>query len=116
MSFLTGYQGNLNPSVTATIASSATDSAEIPLGGFTLAGIVLPATFTGTSISFKMATVSGGTYVQVKNASGLVSYPITQGTYCAIDPADFHGVAFLKVVSNATEGASRTLTLSLKGF
>lgn len=87
------------------------------MNGFSLVGIKVPAAFTGTALTFTMCDTVDGTYVPVKGTSGsTVSYTVAQGNYYAIDPKDFHGIQFLKIVSNGTEAAARTLLLSLKGF
>lgn len=118
MSYLSGYQGQFNPAQSVVIASSATDSAAISCGGLVLCGVKLPATFTGTAISFLMCDTVDGTYVAVKSTTSgtALSYTVAQGTYCAIDPRDFQGISFLKIKSGSTEGAARTLVCSLKGF
>lgn len=102
--------------VPTTIASGGTTSPAISSEGIPLAGIQLPASFTGTSISFTVATTASGTYQELDNASGKVSYTVSGGKYIAINPVDFYGVLFFKVVSNGTEAADRALTLSLKGI
>lgn len=102
----------------ATIASGGTDSAAIDLAGLTLCGILLPAAFTGTTLSFLVSDALAGTYVPLKSsASGtLLSYTVAQATYAALDPKDFQGVNFLKLKSGSSEGADRALTLMTKGF
>lgn len=98
----------------ATIAASGTSSAAVDLHGYVLTGIYFPATFTGTAVTFTTSNAIAGTYQPVYNSSGVVSYTIAQARYYAIDPKDFKGVRYLKVVSGSTEGSTRTLTLSLK--
>lgn len=116
-SVLSGYKGNFLPAVTATIASSGTTSTAVALKGFQLSGVLLPATFTGTSITF-LASVDGVTYVLLKvTAAGTtLSYVVTQNTFAAIDPKDFAGVNYVKIVSGSTEGSARTLKLALRGL
>jgi hypothetical protein len=46
---------------TATIASAATTSGAITLGANTITGMVLPAAFTGTALSFQVSA-DGATY------------------------------------------------------
>lgn len=115
--YLTGYQGNFNPGQPAVIADGQTASAAISLNGFVLCGIQVPAAFTGTAVSFQ-ASVDGMTYQALHSTTSgtALSYTTAQGQFCAIDPKDFHGVNFLKIVSNASEGAARTLLCALKGF
>lgn len=113
----TGYQGQFNPNVPAVIANGQTTSAAIKLLGFVLCGIQLPAAFTGATISFQ-ASYDGVTFGALKSTTSgtTLTYTVTQGTYCAIDPKDFQGVAYLKIVSASSEAADRTLALSVKGF
>jgi hypothetical protein len=116
--FVSGYQGLSNPGVAAVIPISTALSAAIPTGGMSLVGIFLPAALTGTTISFQACDTLAGTYVDVKSSTSgtLLSYTVAAGTYCAIDPKDFHGIQFLKIKSGSTELAARTLICTLKGF
>lgn len=113
----TGYQGQL-VSVPCTIANTAQESAAIDLAGFTLCGILLPAAFTGTAITFEVSDSLAGTFVALKSTTSgtALSYTVAQGTYAALDPKDFQGVNFLKLKSGTAEGADRALTLYAKGF
>jgi hypothetical protein len=99
-----------------TITSGGTTSAGFSTGGSSLCGIQMPATFTGTHVTFLAATTLGGTYQPIYNSSGQVKYPASQGQYVAIDPKDFYGVFFLQIQSDATEAATRTLICSMKGI
>lgn len=112
-----GYQGQFNPAIPVVIANGGTVSAALQLQGLVLCGIQLPAAFTGTTLTFQ-ASVDGTTFQPVKStASGTaLSYTVAQGTYVAIDPKDFQGINYLKVVSGTAEGAARTLNLAVRGF
>lgn len=101
----------------ATIASGQTVSAAIPTKGLALVGIQLPAAFTGTAISFQ-GSVDGTTYQAVKSTTSgsALSYTVAQGTYAAIDPTPFQGLAYIKLVSGTSEGADRAFFVSLKGY
>lgn len=111
-----GYQGLMNSGLSVGIANGQTVSEAINCGGMALTGIKFPAAFTGTAVTFQMCDTIDGTYVPVYNAAGAVSYTIAQGRYYAIDPKDFQGIKFLKIVSGSAEGAGRTLVVSMKGF
>lgn len=113
---LQGYQGTLNPSVSASIANGQQISATIATGGAELCGIIIPAAFTGTALTFLACNTSSGTFVPVYNASGVVSYTVAPSRYVSINPNDFHGVAFLQIQSGSAEGAARTLIVSMKGL
>lgn len=104
-------------STTATIADGGTSSAEVDLGnyGLTLVGIIVPSTWATASISFTAATASGGTFYPVYNAAGaaIATGSIAGGTavWIALDPADFAGIRFLKLVSSAAQSGIDVLTL-----
>lgn len=116
--YLNGYPGEFLSGSDITIASSAQESSQLDTGGLTLCGIFLPAAFTGTALTFEGCPDSGGTFVAVKSTTSgtTLSYTVAQGTYCALDPKDFQGLRFIKIKSGSSEGASRTLTCSLRGF
>lgn len=108
--------GTLNVA-TVDIASGGTVSGAKNTAGTVLVGIHLPAAFTGTALTFQTATGPSATYHVMKASSGSsLSYTVGQGTYVIIDPKDFNGAQYLKVVSGTAEGAARTLTLMLKGM
>ena len=97
---------------TATIASSGTVSAAVDLAGTSLVGIQLPAAFTGTSLGFQAATSLAGTYQAVIDGSGAaLTKNISQGKYLLLDPTEFAGIQYLKVVSGSTEASARDLIL-----
>lgn len=116
--FLSGYQGLMNPLQSLVIANGAQESAALNTGGMTLVGILLPAAFTSTTLTFEVSDAIDGTFVLLKSTTSgtTLSYTVAQGTYVALDPKDFQGVQFLKVKSGSAEGAARTLKLSLKGL
>ncbi len=115
--FQTVPLGTLNQAPAA-IGASGTVSGAVPTTGASLVGIQLPAAFTGTAITFQVALTLAGTYQVLKSTTSgsTLSYTVAQGTYVAIDPKDFQGVQFLKVVSGSTEAGARSLTLMLKGM
>lgn len=101
---------------TATIPISTTTSNAISTSGMSLVGCQLPATMTSTAISFTVATTLTGTYQELDNSSGKVTYTIASGKFIAINPVDFYGVQFFKIVSGSSEGAARALVCTMKGI
>lgn len=101
----------------ASILSGQTKSVAMDLGGLTLVGILLRA-FTGTALTFEVCDTIDGAFVPLKSTTSgsALSYTVAQNTYAAIDPKDFQGVNFLKLVSGGAEAADRTPVLMLKGF
>jgi hypothetical protein len=97
-----------------TIASSGTESAAVDLRGMTLCGFYLPAALTGTAVSFK-ASIDNSTFVTVEDGFGnTVSKTVSASKAIILNPSDFAGIQYLKLVSNATEAAERTITLALR--
>jgi hypothetical protein len=93
-----------------TIANGQTASAAIDLGGNTLVGLIIPAAFTGTALTFSASDAIDGTYSVVKGSDGAsVSYTVAQGTYVVIQPAVLAGIRFLKVISGSSEGGARVI-------
>lgn len=97
------------------IASSGTTSAAIAAKGMSLVGVQLPATVTSTAMTFTVSS-DGVTYVPLYNSAGAVSYTIASGRFIAINPVDFYGATYFKIVMGSSEAASRSLTAILKGI
>jgi hypothetical protein len=98
-----------------TIALSGTTSAAIAAKGMSLVGVQLPATVTSTAMTFTVSS-DGVTYVPLYNSAGAVSYTIAGGRFIAINPVDFYGATYFKIVMGSSEAASRSLTAILKGI
>lgn len=113
----TGYQGNFNPFLATSVANGQTTTSAILTGGFALCGILFRA-LTSTTITFTVSDTVGGVYVPLKSTTSgsALSYTVAANTYAAIDPKDFQGVQFLKIVCGSSEGGARTLLLAMKGF
>jgi len=112
-----GYEGiTLFPTVT--IASGSASSAAVSLKGFSLVGVQFPAAFSGSAITFAAADTLTGSYSTVKTGTSgtTLSYTISAGNYSAIDPKDFYGIKFLKIVLSGTQTSPQSLICSLKGF
>jgi hypothetical protein len=110
---------NMPPSIeiqVAAIASSATTSDAINLAGMNLVGLVMPAAFTGTTVTFQ-ASVDGTNYFDVYNTAG-TQLSVTVGTsqYICLWPSDLASIKNLKLVSGATEAAARSITLVMRSL
>ena len=100
---------------TSNIASGGNTSDEIDLSGTTLCGIYMPSAFTGTGLTFLASTTTGGTFISVRDGAGsAIVKTVAASQYIRLDPTDFIGIRFLKIVSNGTEAATRTLTLAAR--
>lgn len=96
-----------------TILSGASESNPLHLGAFAQCGIKLPANFTGTSISF-LVSADGVSFVGFyDNANALVSITVTQNRAYAL-PINIFPFTWIKLKSNANEGADRIVELPAK--
>lgn len=100
----------------AVIANGQQESGAISTAGLSLCGILMPATFTGTALTFEACATASGTFLPVYNAAGALSYTVAASRFIAIDPKDFQGIQFLKIKSGSSEGGVRTLVCSMKGI
>lgn len=96
---------------TATIALSGTESTAINVSQEDLVGLLMPAAFTGTSVTFTTSRTSDGTFSPVyDNAGALVS--VTVGTSRVVTIPPDSSVAFLnyvKIISGSTETGERSI-------
>lgn len=98
---------------TATIANGAQDSDAIEFKDFAQGGFMLPATFTGASMSFKVSN-DNVTYAPLHDSSdALISITVTQGRAYAFPIGSF-GFAYLKLRSASAEGGARSIDVGLK--
>lgn len=97
-------------SYTAVIPSAQTTSGEVDLRNSILVGFWCPAAMTGTTITATCAPVAGGTHGAILG----FSKTFVANQYIPLDPKDMQGVRFIKLVSNASEGAQRTLVLATR--
>ena len=98
--------------VEAVIPNAGTDSAVVTVPvNKCLLGFRIPGTFSGTAVSFKMGMESTDTQRAIYDGASLVSIAVTANRYYYVDPKIFVGCNFITLVSNATEGAERTISL-----
>lgn len=99
--------------VDAVIAASGTKTNGIDFRASAFGGVILPATFTGTALTFEVShddvTYQGlydefGTAVSMTVAQGR-SYPL---------PGELAGFPYFKIVSGSSEAAARTLRIVRK--
>lgn len=105
---------------TTTIANGATDSSTITLGSGTtndniktLQGFVMPAAFTGASVSFKVSLDGTNFYPLYDSTNSLVSITVAASRAYTLPADTFNGWPYMKIVSGASEAAQRTITVSM---
>jgi len=87
--------------------SNAVETHDYDKGGF-----ILPATFTGTAMTFQVSR-DGTNFVALNNDSGAISKTVAQGKAYAL-PAEIFAFGWFKFVSGSSEGADRTIGVSLR--
>lgn len=94
-----------------TIASGQTTSGSLDLQGRGLVAILMPSTFTGTSISFQISPDNVTFYDCYNTSNTQLTCSVTQGRAYLFLPSDLVAIRYIKIVSNVTEGGTRVLTL-----
>lgn len=97
---------------TATTNSGSVSSTGVDLGGTQLQAIVTPSSLDGTSFTF-YASADGSTYNVMTNQQGTtISATVAASRYVSMDPTvNWRGARWVKLVSNSTESAARSITL-----
>ena len=98
---------------TATIDSAGTTSTIIDLNGYTLTGIVFPATFTGATVTITTsADTTTANFKTLQYDGSDVSITATDGKYCQVKPVEVWGLLrYIKIVSASAEGDDRTIII-----
>lgn len=102
--------GAIQSTATATIAASGTTSGAVWVGDRLPAALQMPAAFTGTEISFT-GSFDLSTYQQVYLGGAAYSVPVAASKNVVLNPAVFLSYKAIKLVSNGTEAAERTITV-----
>lgn len=105
-------------SVTATIANGATTSDVVHLRDHAMVGLIMPAAFTGTTITFTASDSPTGTFVPVYDSDGnQISVAVAVSRALGLSGAEADALApfqFVKLVSGSTEGAERLVIVVKK--
>lgn len=95
-----------------TIANGESESNVLDLQGDSITALITPA-FDGTNVAVQASTTIDGTFMPVYDSDGVaVEIPITGPGYNLADPLSTMQLRFVKLVSDATQTADRTLTVA----
>ena len=106
----------LSKKVLIDVSADASNSTGVQTDGLLLSGIVFPATMTGANVTFDFS-FDGSTWVDVAETNNTeVTYNVSAGNVVRVDPSGwaFASAGFLRVTSDATEAADRTIYLIFK--
>lgn len=97
-----------------TIASGGTTTAAVDLSDHLLAGIVCPAEFDGTTLTFTAASDPADSFLPVYNSAGTaLEVTAAASRHIALEPETFAGVRYLKIVAGTAQTGATALTLVL---
>lgn len=98
--------------IQATILNGQTESSIVDLKGTTSAVLYIPASFTGTSISFQTSFDNGDTFFVLQDGNGNpVSPSVSPSISVPLSPQQFYGIRLLKIVSGSAEVGDKIITV-----
>ena len=103
-------------SVLIDVSADASNSTSFQTDGLLLCGIKFPAAMTGSNITFDHS-MDDSTWADVKETDGTdVSYAVSAGDIIRLDPSGwaFAGAGYLRITSDGTEAADRTIEVHLR--
>lgn len=100
-----------------TIASGGTKSGGLDIGSSVPTSIKMPAAITGTAVSFEKSHDGNDWGALLDPDTGAnYSVPVAAGKWTPLKPQYFIGTRYIKMVSNGTEEAERTVHLETAAF
>jgi len=98
------------------VSEDASNSTGVQTDGLLLSGIVFPSSFTGTSLTFDFSFDGTNWKDVVETDNTEVTYTVSADNVVRVDPSGwaFAAKGFIRVTSNGTETADRTLQLLFK--
>lgn len=101
----------------AIIASGQKVSSPVRSLGGVLVGIITPSVLSGANFTFEVSTEETGVYKTYYNSAGsIVQVAVGADRHIGQLPADFAGTEFIKVVSDTSEAAERSIQLVFRGM
>lgn len=98
------------------ISADASNSLGVKTDGMLLCGIQFPAAMTGTAVTFDFS-MDNSAFLDVKETDGTdVSYTVSAGDVVRVDPSGwaFASNGYIRVTSNGTEAADRSIILHFR--
>ena len=98
------------------VSADASNSLGVKTDGMLLCGVQFPAAMTGTSVTFDFA-LDNSTWADVVETDGsAVSYTVSAGDVVRVDPSGwgFASNGYIRVTSNGTEAADRSIILHFR--
>lgn len=106
---MTSTIGKIPSSVT--IANGATVSDSHYFGDEVLSGIVTPASMTGTTLTFQVSDDNTTFFTLYDSTNVAISVTISSSRAYALNPLDFIGWQYMKIVSGTAETGAKIITI-----
>jgi hypothetical protein len=114
MAELNEFLNTIVTPTSVTIALGDTESGAIDCFSTIIKTIILPASFEGTEVSFKISA-DGVNYFPYYNIDNLpVAFTCSPSRAYGLGAIDFYSVRYVKLVSNVAVTADRVITLITK--
>jgi len=99
-----------------TITGGGTTSGAFTTQGLGVVGLIMPGTFTGTTMTFT-GSDDGTNFYSLYNTSGTaLSITVAASRLILFTPGDLVGIQFIKLVSGSTEGSDRVIQVITRTF
>ena len=98
------------------VSEDASNSLGVKTDGMLLCGVQFPAAMTGTAVTFDFS-MDNSAFLDVKETDGTdVSYTVSAGDVVRVDPSGwaFASNGYIRVTSNGTEAADRSIILHFR--
>ena len=98
------------------VSADASNSLGVKTDGMLLCGVQFPAAMTGTAVTFDFS-MDNSAFLDVKETDGTdVSYTVSAGDVVRVDPSGwaFASNGYIRVTSNGTEAADRSIILHFR--
>lgn len=112
---MTHYTQQRREEQTATIANGQTTSDAINCLGKSIVGLIMPAAFTGTTLTIQ-SSFDGSTFKDAYDGFGnQITINVGTSRHIHLSCGDFLATKYIKLVSGSSEGAEREITVILMG-
>jgi uncharacterized protein (AIM24 family) len=99
---------------TAVVANNGTVSATVDLGEGTLCGYFLPASWSGTAVTYNVS-FDGTNFFLLSSGGSTLTTTVAASRYIAIDPNIFRGVKSVQFISGTSETSGpKTITCATR--
>lgn len=105
-----------NYSQSVTIPNGLTTSGTIDMQDLSMVGLIIPAAFTGITMTF-LGSPDNVTFYPIYNTSGTqLSITVATSRIISFTPGDFAGMRYVQLVSGSAEAGNRIIQFVLRSL